>query len=77
MTIVIITKQRSFSSWTFNEFKTQFSLIADFYGSPKKFEICSTDVGQEIETIDVVKKMIKISKICSNTLTRNNTCRLL
>jgi hypothetical protein len=82
MTIVISTKQRPFSSWTFNEFKAQFNLNAAVsYASLKKFELCPVDVeadeqGKEVID-DAFKQTMKIHKTCRDSLSANEACRSL
>ncbi|KAF8476121.1 hypothetical protein BDZ91DRAFT_711004 [Kalaharituber pfeilii] len=68
MTLVVSTLQRPFSSWTFNEFKDQFGIIADSYGDLDTFELDMEDFSgnAEVEKLfeDMLTETTKLQFIC-------------
>ncbi|KAF8470136.1 hypothetical protein BDZ91DRAFT_38956 [Kalaharituber pfeilii] len=68
MTLVVSTPQRPFSSWTFNEFKHQFGIIANSYADLDTFELDMEDFSGNIDIEKIFEDMLtetnKLQFIC-------------
>ena len=69
LNIVISTKQKPFSSWTFNECKTHFNLVADTYGELPKFTSTLGDLPDQSYIDTTVDELCKICTICPSAMT--------
>ena len=80
LTINLSTKQRPFSSWTFNEFKAQFNIEADNYASLPRFILPSAYLSEkkiQEHIDDELKEVMKIYQICPDGMTSNESNRSL